>query len=112
MIELEEGRAARAVRRPVHSVTNIRSKEVVRLSFIAAIKTCFRKYAEFHGRASRPEFWWFVLFYYLLIFVAVVPLFAVSSDSMDGASFNEPTDAAVGAVFGVLIGVAFLALLI
>jgi uncharacterized membrane protein YhaH (DUF805 family) len=27
-----------------------------------AITTVFRKYAEFEGRASRPEFWWFVAF--------------------------------------------------
>lgn len=27
-----------------------------------AIKTCFKKYAEFNGRATRSEFWWFGLF--------------------------------------------------
>ncbi|MGA0567394.1 DUF805 domain-containing protein [Rathayibacter sp. KR2-224] len=27
-----------------------------------AIATVFRKYADFTGRASRPEFWWFILF--------------------------------------------------
>jgi uncharacterized membrane protein YhaH (DUF805 family) len=27
-----------------------------------SIQTVFRKYAEFTGRASRPEFWWFILF--------------------------------------------------
>ena len=27
-----------------------------------AISTCFRKYFDFSGRASRPEFWWFTLF--------------------------------------------------
>jgi uncharacterized membrane protein YhaH (DUF805 family) len=27
-----------------------------------AVKTCFKKYVEFNGRAARPEFWWFVLF--------------------------------------------------
>ena len=27
-----------------------------------AVKTCFRKYVDFSGRAARPEFWWFVLF--------------------------------------------------
>ena len=26
-----------------------------------AVKTCLTKYAEFNGRAARPEFWWFVL---------------------------------------------------
>lgn len=32
------------------------------MSFSTAIATVFRKYAEFEGRATRPEFWWFVLF--------------------------------------------------
>ncbi len=27
-----------------------------------SIKTCFKKYAIFSGRASRSEFWWFFLF--------------------------------------------------
>ena len=27
-----------------------------------AIKTCFKKYFDFKGRARRSEFWWFVLF--------------------------------------------------
>jgi uncharacterized membrane protein YhaH (DUF805 family) len=32
------------------------------MGFGEAISTCFRKYAEFNGRARRPEFWWFALF--------------------------------------------------
>jgi uncharacterized membrane protein YhaH (DUF805 family) len=32
------------------------------MSFGAAISTVFAKYADFTGRARRPEFWWFVLF--------------------------------------------------
>lgn len=32
------------------------------MTFFEAIKTGFRKYAEFEGRATRPEFWWFALF--------------------------------------------------
>jgi DNA-binding CsgD family transcriptional regulator len=32
------------------------------LSFFEAIRVCFVKYAEFNGRASRSEFWWFMLF--------------------------------------------------
>ncbi len=27
-----------------------------------AIKTCFTKYADFNGRATLPEFWWWTLF--------------------------------------------------
>jgi uncharacterized membrane protein YhaH (DUF805 family) len=26
-----------------------------------AVRTCLTKYADFNGRAARPEFWWFVL---------------------------------------------------
>ncbi len=36
------------------------------MTFIDSIKTCFSKYATFTGRASRSEFWWFVLFYVLV----------------------------------------------
>jgi uncharacterized membrane protein YhaH (DUF805 family) len=35
------------------------------MTFQEAIKVCFHKYAEFNGRAKRPEFWWFVLFTFL-----------------------------------------------
>ena len=29
---------------------------------ITAVKTCFKKYFDFSGRARRSEFWWFILF--------------------------------------------------
>lgn len=32
------------------------------MTFYEAILVCFKKYAEFNGRASRSEFWWFALF--------------------------------------------------
>ncbi|OGB20557.1 MAG: hypothetical protein A3I66_05760 [Burkholderiales bacterium RIFCSPLOWO2_02_FULL_57_36] len=32
------------------------------MTFTDAIKTCFSKYADFDGRASRSEYWWFALF--------------------------------------------------
>lgn len=35
---------------------------------LSAIKTCFRKYAVFEGRASRPEYWYFMLFSWLTLF--------------------------------------------
>lgn len=38
------------------------------MSFGQAIQTVFRKYAEFSGRASRSEFWWFTLFSALVYF--------------------------------------------
>jgi uncharacterized membrane protein YhaH (DUF805 family) len=34
-----------------------------------AVKTCFTKYADFSGRAARPEFWWFWLFQFVVLMV-------------------------------------------
>lgn len=33
------------------------------MTFVESIKTCFSKYADFSGRASRSEFWWWALFH-------------------------------------------------
>ncbi|MFD2172692.1 DUF805 domain-containing protein [Rhodobacter lacus] len=35
------------------------------MDFFTAIKTCFRNYAGFRGRAPRSEFWWFGLFFFI-----------------------------------------------
>jgi uncharacterized membrane protein YhaH (DUF805 family) len=32
------------------------------MDFKQAVTICLRKYADFSGRAGRPEFWWFMLF--------------------------------------------------
>ncbi len=39
------------------------------MNFVDAVKTCFTKYVGFEGRATRSEYWWWVLF---LIVVGVV----------------------------------------
>lgn len=36
------------------------------MTFGQAIAICFRKYADFTGRASRAEYWWFVLFIFIV----------------------------------------------
>lgn len=36
------------------------------MTFGESIKTCYRKYANFKGRASRAEYWWYVLFVILV----------------------------------------------
>jgi DNA-binding CsgD family transcriptional regulator len=36
------------------------------MTFFESIRTCITKYAEFQGRASRSEFWWFTLFIILV----------------------------------------------
>ena len=35
------------------------------MTFGESIKVCFSKYADFNGRATRSEFWWWVLFVFL-----------------------------------------------
>ena len=44
------------------------------MSFGEAIKTCFKKYATFSGRARRSEYWWFALFTHIL---SSIPLYAL-----------------------------------
>jgi uncharacterized membrane protein YhaH (DUF805 family) len=39
------------------------------MSFVEAVQTCFQKYVVFSGRASRPEFWYWILFYVLASFL-------------------------------------------
>lgn len=82
------------------------------MSFAEAIKTCFKKYADFGGRASRPEFWWFVLFYYLVILLLAVPWIAIDASSTSNVPFDEPGSTTAVGVFGLLVGVAFFGLLI
>jgi uncharacterized membrane protein YhaH (DUF805 family) len=40
------------------------------MTFTDAIKTCFNKYADFSGRATRSEYWWFQLFF-ILVYLAL-----------------------------------------
>jgi uncharacterized membrane protein YhaH (DUF805 family) len=36
------------------------------MNFLNAIKTCFEKYFDFSARASRSEYWWFVLLWIIV----------------------------------------------
>lgn len=37
------------------------------MTFQESIRVCLTKYADFNGRATRPEFWWFALFVTLVV---------------------------------------------
>jgi uncharacterized membrane protein YhaH (DUF805 family) len=71
------------------------------MSFPEAITTCLRKYVDFRGRASRPEFWWFVLFYYGVIFLPVIIV-----------GLAAQTGDAIPSIAAGLLGLAFLALVL
>ena len=75
------------------------------ITFGQAIGTVFRKYADFNGRASRPEFWWFVLFAVIVSlalgaiwdglsaawgFAVLLPSLAVSVRRLRDAGFAWP----------------------
>lgn len=57
------------------------------MTFFESIATVFRKYAEFGGRASRPEFWWFALFS-ALVSAALNALSVPMSGAMYGRMFE------------------------
>ena len=42
------------------------------MNFQTSIKTCFNKYANFSGRAPRPEFWYFWLFNYIIYAILII----------------------------------------
>ena len=42
------------------------------MGFGEAISTCFKKYVTFSGRARRSEFWWFILFFWIVWVVASI----------------------------------------
>ena len=39
---------------------------------IESVRTCFAKYTDFSGTATRAEFWWFVLFSELISLFAIL----------------------------------------
>lgn len=65
-------------------MTNIMSSDASStgspMTFFEAIRVCLIKYAEFSGRATRAEFWWFALF----VSLGVTAL-AYVSESLGGA---------------------------
>ena len=50
------------------------------MNFIESVQTCFKKFADFKGRASKSEFWFFVLFEVIYFFVAGFLLGAIGAD--------------------------------
>lgn len=81
-------------------------------SFGAAIKRFFSKYADFTGRASRSEYWWWVLFSVLVAVVleglGLALGYAGATTNADGTSTPGP----LFAVAGILIVVWFLATIV
>lgn len=41
------------------------------MKFATSVITCFSKYVNLQGRASRSEFWWFALFVFLIYLIVI-----------------------------------------
>jgi uncharacterized membrane protein YhaH (DUF805 family) len=74
---------------------------------VDAVKRVFQKYARFDGRASRGEYWWFVLFTTILSLLFYIPFVAIAA-SADSGSGDVPAGAVVLLILGLLIGLAML----
>jgi uncharacterized membrane protein YhaH (DUF805 family) len=69
---------------------------------VDAVKRAFQKYARFDGRASRSEYWWFVLATSILSLIVFIPASLISAASGNGS------DPSAGAVILLLIGLLVL----
>lgn len=67
------------------------------MGFQDAVRTCLSKYVTFSGRASRSEFWWFMLF----IFLANIVLGVV-----DRTLFGRTVEGDVVSILGGLFSLA------
>jgi uncharacterized membrane protein YhaH (DUF805 family) len=83
------------------------------MSFAAAVRTCFQKYATFEGRAKRSEFWWWMLFQSLVTgvvaLIGVVFIIAAGTGN-SGGQVNGPL-VVIGGIFyvlAILLGIALL----
>ena len=79
------------------------------MGFSDAIKTGLAKFATWQGRASRSEYWYFILFNFLVLFVAAI------LDKVLGTNFkmtNPATGLEVGLPYGYLYMLGSLALLL
>lgn len=81
------------------------------MTFGESIRTCFKKYVTFSGRATRSEFWWFVLFAWGgSILLSVVDSFVfgttVVTDNGFEASTNTPIFSTIFSLATLLPGIS------
>ena len=67
------------------------------MSFMDAIKSCFGKYATFAGRAPRSEFWFFMLFIWLVMVILQVLMYGmIDTSGMMAAAQNGTYEPGMG----------------
>lgn len=73
------------------------------MGFSDAIRVCLRKYVTFSGRATRPEYWYFVLFLFLgnIIFSVFDYMFFGGSVETTSTSFEATSDGPLASIFSL-----------
>lgn len=74
------------------------------MTFQNAVRTCLRKYVTFSGRASRSEYWWFVLAVFLGSLVASVldgVIFGAVDVETGPGSVSVESNGPLGALFSL-----------
>ncbi len=56
------------------------------MNFVDSVKSAFARFADFATRSSRSEFWWFMLFYFLVGLVVSIIEFTLFGQGMEMAS--------------------------
>ncbi|MDF1856897.1 DUF805 domain-containing protein [Pseudooceanicola sp.] len=82
------------------------------MGFTQAVRICFRKYVTFSGRASRREYWLFVLFVVLGSIVAGIldgMAFGASSFEVTDSGFSAQSNGPIASIFSLLVFLPVLA---
>ncbi|HTS07845.1 MAG TPA: DUF805 domain-containing protein [Candidatus Eisenbacteria bacterium] len=94
------------------------------MPIVDAVKTCFAKYADFEGRATRSEYWWFFVAvliasaigsaiglraYSLISLVTLLPLLAVGARRLHDTNRSGWWQLLALAPFGVFVVMILLA---
>jgi uncharacterized membrane protein YhaH (DUF805 family) len=94
------------------------------MPMVDAVKACFRKYADFSGRATRTEYWWFFLavllgsaagwlislrIYTLFSVVTLLPMIAVGARRLHDTNRSGWWQLLALVPFGVVVPLIFLA---
>jgi len=92
--------------------------------FVDAVKACLRKYADFNGRATRSEYWWFFLavllgsaaaslitlrVYALFALATLLPMIAAGARRLRDTSRSGWWQLLALVPFGVIVVIVFLA---
>ena len=88
---------------------------IKKINMLDAVKLFFKNYFNFGGRASRSEFWWFMLAYFIVVVLSLcidatmVWYNSVLTD-FDGIDYNNPYDVYYSQMIGAasLIGITSL----